>query len=133
MYPDCTDWIDMIPGEGHVGAHRGVRACFPENTIAAFATSLGKCNFIELDVRLSRDREPVVINDSMLFRTSDFHLPPLHLAHPDGKVVNLDVSELKTLDMGSWFVLSDPFATISSGIAPKSVLSELTPQCIQRP
>ena len=47
-------------------AHRGFRACFPENTPLSFAQSLGRCDMIELDVRLSRDDQVVVFHDEGL-------------------------------------------------------------------
>jgi len=56
-------------------AHRGVVQAAPENTIGAFdaAFELG-LEGIEVDVRLSRDREVVVVHDSNLTR--------LTLGHP---------------------------------------------------
>ena len=53
-------------------AHRGGSRLRPENTLAAFehAVALG-VDAIECDVHLSRDREPVVIHDPTLDRTTD--------------------------------------------------------------
>jgi glycerophosphoryl diester phosphodiesterase len=75
-------------------AHRGASAEAPENTIAAFerALELG-ADAIELDVHLSKDDQPVVIDDFTLERTTD----------GAGAVRALTVRELKRLDGGGWF------------------------------
>lgn len=75
-------------------AHRGASGTAPENTLAAFrlAASLGAA-MIELDVQLSRDREVVVVHDDTVERTTDGR----------GRVSDLDLAALKTLDAGSWF------------------------------
>jgi|KBSMisStandDraft_5_1062788.scaffolds.fasta_scaffold44804_2 glycerophosphoryl diester phosphodiesterase len=72
-------------------AHRGGARLRPENTMPAFehAVSLG-VDAIELDVRLSRDLEPVVIHDATLDRTTD----------AKGPVANLTVAELARVDAG---------------------------------
>ena len=74
--------------------HRGASAVTPENTMAAFreAIAVGS-DGIEFDVRLTRDRIPVVIHDSSLHRTAG--LPQ--------RVADLSWSELKSVDVGSWF------------------------------
>jgi glycerophosphoryl diester phosphodiesterase len=55
-------------------AHRGNSAALPENTMAAFrsAVTIG-AHMIELDVRLSRDSEPVAIHDEDVARTTTSH------------------------------------------------------------
>jgi glycerophosphoryl diester phosphodiesterase len=75
-------------------AHRGYSQKYPENTLAAFqaAVSAG-VPMIELDVRFSRDRQPVVIHDPTLERTTN----------GDGAVIDHTVADLKKLDAGSWF------------------------------
>jgi glycerophosphoryl diester phosphodiesterase len=75
-------------------AHRGYRARFPENTLAAFegALEIG-APMIELDVTLTRDRQVVVIHDETVDRTTDGR----------GRVADLPLAELKTLDAGAWF------------------------------
>ncbi len=96
-----------------VAAHRGFRACYPENTLSAFKASIGRCHFIELDIQMTKDFVPVVFHDPTLARTSDatskcelFHLRSL-------TVNDWTLSQLKTLDIGSWFLGSDPFGTIA--------------------
>ncbi len=77
-----------------VWAHRGASAIAPENTLAAFrAAEAAGAPGLELDVQLSRDGVPVVLHDRILDRTSD----------GCGLVDKLPLTELKTLDAGSWF------------------------------
>ncbi|WP_410513106.1 glycerophosphodiester phosphodiesterase family protein [Paenibacillus sp. BR2-3] len=75
-------------------AHRGASGYAPENTMASFelAERLG-ADFIELDVRMSRDGELVVIHDKMVDRTTKF----------TGYVHNYTLRELQGMDVGSYF------------------------------
>ena len=72
-------------------AHRGASAYEPENTIRSFdnAFQLG-ADFVELDVRLSKDGSLVVIHDEAVDRTTN----------GSGLVRDLTLSELKLLDAG---------------------------------
>jgi glycerophosphoryl diester phosphodiesterase len=75
-------------------AHRGASAHAPENTLAAFDLALEqKADAIELDVKLSADGRAVVIHDSTLDRTTGTH----------GRVKDLSLAELQSLDAGSFF------------------------------
>ncbi|MFN7952074.1 MAG: glycerophosphodiester phosphodiesterase family protein [bacterium] len=75
-------------------AHRGASADRPENTMAAFEEAVRQgADAIELDVRLSRDGEVVVIHDATLART----------AGADGHVWERSADELARLDAGGWF------------------------------
>jgi len=74
--------------------HRGASAVAPENTMAAFREAIAAgADGIEFDVRLTRDHVPVVIHDSTLHRTAG--LPQ--------RIADLSWSELKSVDVGSWF------------------------------
>lgn len=74
--------------------HRGASAVAPENTLAAFSRALeAGADGIEFDVRLSRDRVPVVIHDASLKRTAQI----------DQLVGELTASELQQCDVCSWF------------------------------
>ncbi|MDM5229557.1 glycerophosphodiester phosphodiesterase family protein [Cytobacillus sp. NJ13] len=75
-------------------AHRGASALAPENTLASFekAIELG-FDYIELDVRLSKDNQLVVIHDANVLRTTD----------GEGLIEDLTVKDIKKLDAGSWF------------------------------
>ncbi len=87
-----------FPLEGeppYVIAHRGVSGKNPENTLAAFSHALQVegIDMIELDVRLSKEGEVVVVHDRTLQRTTT----------GNGPVRLYTVPELKALDAGSWF------------------------------
>ncbi|MBT2690232.1 hypothetical protein J7I93_18845 [Bacillus sp. ISL-47] len=75
-------------------AHRGASTYAPENTIASFekAVDLG-FDYIELDVRFSKDGHLVVIHDADVQRTTD----------GEGFIGDLTVEEIKNLDAGSWY------------------------------
>ncbi|NND64547.1 MAG: hypothetical protein HKM24_01165 [Gammaproteobacteria bacterium] len=52
-------------------AHRGYRACYPENTLASIRAAVeAGAQIIEFDVQLTRDLVPVVVHDVNLKRTS---------------------------------------------------------------
>jgi glycerophosphoryl diester phosphodiesterase len=75
-------------------AHRGSSAHAPENTLAAFElAAAGGAEGIEFDVRLTRDREAVVIHDADLKRTG----------LREGIVSGMTVAELAEIDVGTWF------------------------------
>lgn len=75
-------------------AHRGASGYAPENTMAAFelAERLG-ADFIELDIRMSKDGELVVIHDKTVDRTTN----------KAGSVHNYTLRELQGMDAGSFF------------------------------
>ena len=53
-------------------AHRGLADGLPENTLAAFRQSIARgVAVIELDVRITRDRQLVILHDATLDRTTD--------------------------------------------------------------
>ncbi|MGH2650272.1 MAG: glycerophosphodiester phosphodiesterase, partial [Actinomycetota bacterium] len=55
-----------------VVAHRGASSTHPENTLASFEAALALgAPVLELDVRLSAERIPVVLHDPDLSRTTD--------------------------------------------------------------
>lgn len=90
----CTTFQAGAPhGAIDVIGHRGAAAYAPENTMVSFqkAEALG-ADWFELDCRLSRDKEVVVIHDETVDRTTNGH----------GHVRDLTLYELKQLDAGSW-------------------------------
>jgi len=75
-------------------AHRGFSGVAPENTLTAFRKAIeAGSDMIELDARLSKDGEVVVIHDDTLERTTN----------GKGKISDCTLAELKKLDAGSWF------------------------------
>lgn len=111
-----------------IAAHRGFRGRYPENSQAAFHGAIGLCDFIELDIQLSRDKIPMVIHDPTLLRTSDANLKETHSL--SWQVCDWTASNLKTLDIGSWFLKDDPFHTVASNAVSVEQLSRLMPQRI---
>lgn len=89
---------DRMPGSPIslplIVAHRGMSLHAPENTGAAIRMALDVgAEGVEFDVRLTRDRVPVVIHDETLVRT----------ARIKKRVADLTVGELRKVDVGSWF------------------------------
>ena len=77
-----------------VVAHRCGGAVAPENTLAALRTAVRDgADAVEVDVLASRDGHPVVHHDDRLSRT----------AGVDAAVWDLDLAELRALDVGRWF------------------------------
>jgi len=74
--------------------HRGASAYAPENTMASFtkAAQLG-VKWIEFDVMLSSDDEPIIFHDELLDRTTNG-------CH---EVDRFCSAYLRTLDAGAWF------------------------------
>ena len=74
-----------------VAAHRGNVALCPENTMPAYrsAYDIG-ADMIELDMRMTKDGEIVLIHDSNLERTADV----------SGKVRELTLDEIRRADVG---------------------------------
>lgn len=77
-----------------IGGHRGTARYCPGNTIPAFERALASgADYIELDIRLSRDHIPVVIHDDTIDATTD----------GSGKVRDYTAEELKAFDAGGYF------------------------------
>ena len=76
-----------------LGAHRGDRKHYPENTMPAFvaAAEMG-CDAIETDVRMTRDGHLVLIHDRDVVRTTN----------AQGFVDEMTLEELRALDAGFW-------------------------------
>ncbi|MEW6233842.1 MAG: glycerophosphodiester phosphodiesterase family protein [Candidatus Omnitrophota bacterium] len=110
-----VDWIQTDYGENilaeyawrkmgdspsvKISAHRGANEFAPENTLAAYrkAIDLG-VDYIEIDVRKTKDGRLVSLHDGRLNRTTD----------GEGPVSEKTLEELKPLSAGAWFGL--PYA-----------------------
>jgi uncharacterized protein with PIN domain len=86
-----------------IAAHRGNRSQKPENTLAALVSSIGKCDFIEIDVQLTKDLIPVIIHDDTLARTSNISEIKRFEERKPWRVCDFTEKELQSLDFGSWF------------------------------
>ena len=74
--------------------HRGAAACAPENTLAGFRRARAlDCRWVEFDVRLTADAQPVLLHDSRLERTTDGR----------GKLSTLSLAAVRRHDAGAWF------------------------------
>ena len=77
-----------------VFAHRGASAYAPENTLAAFELAIRqRADAIELDAKLTADRQVVVIHDQTVDRTTE----------GSGEVGKMASATLRELDAGSFF------------------------------
>ncbi len=104
-------------------AHRGSSLLAPENTLQAFelARSYG-ADVMEIDVRLSRDGQVIVIHDEWVDRTCNGH----------GRVRDLLLSDLKQLNAGYHFTDLDGASWRDRGVK-LSTLSELFEQLPNTP
>lgn len=75
-------------------AHRGLSLAAPENTRAAFRAALGStATGMETDVQWSSDRQPIMLHDTTLSRTTGLAAGP----------TNYSLAELLATGAGSWF------------------------------
>lgn len=74
--------------------HRGAKAYAPENTLASIhaAADLG-IEWVEIDVKLTKDGVPVIFHDEALQRTTG----------AEGLMADTDFRTLRELDAGSWY------------------------------
>jgi glycerophosphoryl diester phosphodiesterase len=66
-------------------AHRGGMITYPENSLVAFENAIKYTQYIEMDIRFSKDNVPVIFHDKELLRTTNC----------DGLVIEKDWIELK--------------------------------------
>lgn len=86
----------LLPPARHgvyVVAHRGAHDGIPENTLAAYAKAIELgCDFVEVDVRTTKDGELVSIHNDTV---------DAYTQGTTGKVRDFTLAELKSLDIGS--------------------------------
>jgi len=74
--------------------HRGCADYAPENTLEGLHTAADMgVEWVELDVKLTKDDIPIIFHDDTLERTTN----------GSGNVKDFTLQELKELDAGSWF------------------------------
>ena len=74
--------------------HRGCAGYAPENTLEGIHTAADMgVEWVELDVKLTKDQVPVIFHDDKLDRTTG----------TSGFIAQMDYADLKELDAGSWF------------------------------
>jgi glycerophosphoryl diester phosphodiesterase len=90
--PEAGGWAPLrLP---RVIGHRGAAGAAPENTLAGIrkAKELG-ASWIEFDVKLTSDGQPILFHDDRLERTTDGR----------GPVAAATLAGIRRLDAGSWF------------------------------
>ena len=96
-------------------AHRGASLYAPENTLPAFQLAiLQGADAIELDVKLSADGQVVVIHDQTIDRTTG----------ENGRVRELSLEVLRSLDAGSHFDISFQGAQIPTLVEVLDIISQ---------
>lgn len=82
-------------------AHRGASRAAPENTLSSVVRAVAeRADFVEVDVRLTKDGVPVVLHDASLARVTD-----VESVFPDRSpwlVRDFTLAEVRRLDAGSW-------------------------------
>ena len=74
--------------------HRGVKDLCPENTLESIAMALELgLTFVEIDVKISKDKLPILLHDDTLDRTTN----------GSGLVIDYDYEKIKKLDAGKFF------------------------------
>jgi glycerophosphoryl diester phosphodiesterase len=77
-----------------VSAHRGAKEFAPENTLTAFKKAIDMgVDYIEIDVRLTKDRKQVILHDSKLDRTTN----------GTGALNEFNYNDIENLSAGKWF------------------------------
>lgn len=77
--------------------HRGAAAYAPENTLASIHTAADMgIEWVEVDVKLTRDCVPILFHDDELDRCTS----------GSGPVADISLKELQELDAGTWFAES---------------------------
>ena len=81
----------MIP---NIIAHRGAKACAPQNTIPSFERAVSDlADGFETDVHLTKDGIPVICHNYDIDETSD----------GTGFIEKMTLEELRAFDFGSWY------------------------------
>ena len=112
------NFLELFKRPFLIGAHRGSRSLRPENTLSALKKSIGHCDFIEIDIQLSKDKIPIVMHDDTLERTTNIKELEAYKSRKPYKVSDFSYEELHTLDYGSWFykdkIKPEPLLTLKN-------------------
>ncbi|RRS31727.1 MAG: glycerophosphodiester phosphodiesterase [Epsilonproteobacteria bacterium (ex Lamellibrachia satsuma)] len=111
------NFLELLKKPNLIAAHRGDRSQKPENTLSALESSIGKCDFIEIDVQLTKDLVPVIIHDNTLGRTSNVSKIKKFEERTPWRVSDFTLEELQSLDFGSWFYHEyEPILTLKKAL-----------------
>lgn len=127
VYPPDSVYAGTLPAKPRVIAHRGASMLAPENTLAAMerAAALGVYG-VETDLSLSRDGIPFLMHDTTLKRTTN--VAAIFPGREKNKAENFSIAEVRELNAGDWFVVTDPYHTIASGAVPAAQVAEYEQQ-----
>ncbi len=107
-------FLELFKHSRLIGAHRGFSNIYPENTLSALKGSIGHCDFIEVDVQLSRDKVAIIMHDETLERTTN--VKELYKNRKPYRVTDFSYNELCKLDYGAYFYKnkrkSEPLLTL---------------------
>ncbi|MCW8953494.1 MAG: glycerophosphodiester phosphodiesterase family protein [Sulfurimonas sp.] len=111
------NFLKLFNRIGLIAAHRGANSIAPENTLTALKKSVGYCDFIEIDVQLSKDFVPIIMHDDTLQRTSNVQEIEAFKSRKPYLVHDFTFEELSTLDYGSWFNKEhEPLLTLNDAL-----------------
>lgn len=94
------NFLELFNRKNLFAAHRGLSSYYPENTMSAIRGSIGHCDFIEVDVQLSKDKEAVIIHDGTLDRTTNINDIKEFSNRSSHNVCDFSLNDLKKLDYG---------------------------------
>ncbi|XP_069104829.1 glycerophosphodiester phosphodiesterase domain-containing protein 5-like isoform X2 [Argopecten irradians] len=109
----CVVATSKLPPKPHIIGHRGASGIAPENTMISFevAEQNGVLGF-ETDVRISFDGVPFLLHDKTFERTTNIANVFPDLIETEASMFN--ISQIKELDAGSWFIEDNPMMTLGS-------------------
>ncbi len=129
LYPPDSVYQGALPAKPKVIAHRGASMLAPENTLIAMerAAELGVYG-LETDLSLSRDEVPFLMHDTTLKRTTD--VAEVFPGRENDKAEEFSLADIKQLNAGKWFIKTDPYHTIASGIVTVAHMEQYKKQQI---
>lgn len=105
-------FLELFSKPALIAAHRGSHTKSPENSMSAVLDSIGRCDYIELDIQLSRDRVPIIIHDDTLERTTNVSELDKFFSLKPYLVCDFSYDELKELEYGE----NEPLFTLKSAL-----------------
>ncbi|CAK6979859.1 LOW QUALITY PROTEIN: glycerophosphodiester phosphodiesterase domain-containing protein 5 [Scomber scombrus] len=113
MYSSCIKEAGTLGPAPTLIGHRGAPMLAPENTMMSFEKALeAGGEGLQTDVTISYDGVPFLMHDSTLRRTTNVAEVFPNRTHLDASLFTW--AELQQLNAGDWFLLRDPFGTVSS-------------------
>jgi glycerophosphoryl diester phosphodiesterase len=98
-FPGHNSMTSFLGRRAEIVAHRGASGYAPETTLEAYRLALAMgADYVEMDIHMLGDGTLVAIHDPDVDRTTN----------GKGKISELSLAQLKTLDAGSWFNHAHP-------------------------